>query len=491
MLPARLYTAAAVRALDRAAIERAGIPGPELMRRAGAAAYRLLRARWPAARQLVIVCGPGNNGGDGWVIAELARRDGLRPRVLELGDHSQLGPDAAAARAAALGEAVPTTRTLDALAHTELIVDALFGIGLTREVGGEFRAGIEAINAAARRGLPVLAVDVPSGLHADTGAVLGVAVRASATVTFIGLKRGLVTGVAADYVGTLTFDALGTPDSIHAGIEAAGQRVSYRALGAVLPRRARAAHKGDHGHVLIVGGAPGYAGAVRLAGEAALRVGAGLVSAAVHPACAAQLNQGRPEIMVHAVADAAALAPLLKRASVVAIGPGLAQLDWSAAMFGAVRDVGLPLILDADALNLLARDPQYRADWCLTPHPGEAARLLGFASARDIAADRYAAAAALNARYGGVAVLKGAGSLVAAAGRVSVIADGNPGMAGGGMGDVLTGVIAALCAQGLALSDAATVGAALHAAAADVAAADGERGLLASDLFAPLRRLVN
>ena len=211
----------------------------------------------------------------------------------------------------------------------------------------------------------------------------------------------------------------------------------------------------------------------------------------MHPACAAQLNQGRPEIMVHAVADAAALAPLLKRASVVAIGPGLAQLDWSAAMFGAVRDVGLPLILDADALNLLARDPQYRADWCLTPHPGEAARLLGFASARDIAADRYAAAAALNARYGGVAVLKGAGSLVAAAGRVSVIADGNPGMAGGGMGDVLTGVIAALCAQGLALSDAATVGAALHAAAADVAAADGERGLLASDLFAPLRRLVN
>ena len=461
------------------------------MRRAGAAAYRLLRARWPTARQLAIVCGPGNNGGDGWVIAELARRDGLRPVVVELGDHAHLGPDAAAARASALAEQVPTTRTLDALARAELIVDAVFGIGLTREPGGEFRAAIAAINAGAQRGLPVLAIDVPSGLHADTGAVLGMAVRATATITFIGVKRGLVTGAAADHVGALAFDGLGTPDSIHAGSEAAATRVSFGSLRALLPQRARTAHKGDHGHVLIVGGAPGYAGAARLAAEAALRVGAGLVSAAVHPACAAQVNAGRPEIMVHAVAGAAALAPLLKRADVVAIGPGLAQTDWSAEMFGVVRDVGLPLILDADALNLLARDPQQRADWCLTPHPGEAARLLGLASARDIAADRYAAAAALNARYGGVAVLKGAGSLVAAAGRVSVIAGGNPGMGSGGMGDVLTGVIAALCAQGLAMADAAALGAALHAAAADVAAADGERGLLASDLFAPLRRLVN
>jgi len=480
-----------VRALDRAAIEVAGIPGLDLMRRAGAAAYRLLRARWPQARRPGIVCGPGNNGGDGWVIAELARGDGLRPVVIELGDHGRLGPDAAAARAAALAAHVGVARGLSELDDVDLVVDAVFGIGLAREVDAGYRAAIDAINACAARGLPVLAVDIPSGLHADTGAVLGAAVRATATITFIGLKQGLVTGLAADCVGDLVFDALGTPASIHTGIAPSARRVTHASLKHLLPRRARAAHKGQHGHVLIVGGAPGYAGAARLAAEAALRVGAGLVSAAVHPACAAQLNEGRPEIMVHAVAGAQALAPLLKRATVVAVGPGLAQLDWSAELFGAVCDAQRPLVVDADALNLLARDPQHRSDWCLTPHPGEAARLLGLASTRDIAADRYAAAAAIAARYGGVAVLKGAGSIVSGGECPAVIAGGNPGMAGGGMGDVLTGVIAALLAQGLALGDAAALGAALHAAAGDLAAADGERGLLASDLFGPLRRLVN
>jgi len=461
------------------------------MRRAGAAAYRLLRRRWPAATRVAIVCGPGNNGGDGWVVAELAQRDGLRPSVLAHGDPQGLGPDAAAARAAALAAGVPVVGSGTLPEHAEVIVDALFGIGLTREVSGEFRVAIDAINAAAARGRPVLALDIPSGLHADTGVALGAAVRADATITFIGVKRGLVTGAAAAHVGRLAFDALGTPASIFDAVPACARRVRYPALRRKLPVRARTAHKGDHGHVLIVGGAPGYAGAARLAAEAALRVGAGLVSAAVHPDCAALLNAGRPEIMVHAVADAAALAPLLRRASVVAIGPGLAQLAWSAELFSVVRDAPLPLVLDADALNLLARDPQRRDDWCLTPHPGEAARLLG-SGTPDIAADRYAAAAALNARYGGVVVLKGAGSLVSSAGGgVDVIADGNPGMASGGMGDVLTGVIAALQAQGLGLHDAAVFGAALHAAAADAAAVDGERGLLASDLFGPLRRLVN
>jgi ADP-dependent NAD(P)H-hydrate dehydratase / NAD(P)H-hydrate epimerase len=486
-----LFTAAAVRALDRTAIEIAGIPGLELMRRAGLAAYRLLRRRWPEAARLAIVCGPGNNGGDGWVVAELAQRDGLRPTVIAVGDQLALGPDAAAARAAALAAGVPVASDGAVVTHGQVVVDALFGIGLTREISGEFRAAIDAINAASAAGRPVLALDIPSGLHADTGMVLGAAVRADSTITFIGLKRGLVTGVAAEYTGRLAFDALGTPPSIFDAVPACARRVRFAALKQCLPPRARAAHKGDHGHVLIVGGAPGYAGAARMAAEAALRVGAGLVSTAVHPACAAQLNSGRPEIMVHAVSDAAALAPLLRRASVVAIGPGLAQLDWSAELFAAVRDAPLPLVLDADALNLLARDPQRRDDWCLTPHPGEAARLLDV-STRDIANDRYAAAAALNARYGGVVVLKGAGSLVSSAdGGIDVIADGNPGMASGGMGDVLTGIIAALRAQGLALCEAASLGTALHAAAADAAALDGERGLLASDLFGQLRRLVN
>lgn len=479
-----------MRALDRAAID-GGIPGLTLMQRAGNAAWRLLRARWPAARRIGIVCGPGNNGGDGWVVAELARRDGLEPVVVALGDQAALGADAAAARTAALAVDITVSTSPGALAEAEVIVDGLFGIGLTREVEGEYRAAIEAMNACTGRGVPLLALDIPSGLHADTGAVLGLAVRATATVTFIALKRGLVTGMAAEHVGALSVDALGTPPAIRQGIAVAARRVTARTRAASLPPRARAAHKGSHGHVLVVGGAPGYAGAARLAAEAALRTGAGLVSAAVHPACAAQLNFGRPEIMVHAVDGPRALVPLLKRATVVAIGPGLAQDDWGAALFGAVCDVDLPRVLDADALNLLARDAQHHADWVLTPHPGEAARLLQ-CSTRDIAADRYAAAAALVARYGGVSVLKGAGSIVCGEEGVDVVAGGNPGMASGGMGDVLTGVIAALRAQGLAAFDAASHGAALHAAAADAAAcAGGERGLLASDLFDPLRRLVN
>lgn len=479
-----------MRALDRAAID-GGIPGLTLMQRAGSAAWRLLRARWPAAGRIVVVCGPGNNGGDGWVVAELARRDGLTPVVVALGDHMVLGADAAAARTAALAADVAVSTSLDALAEAEVIVDGLFGIGLTREVQGEYRAAIEAMNAGASRGVPLLALDIPSGLHADTGAVLGLAVRATATVTFIALKRGLVTGMAAEHVGALSVDALGTSPAIRQGIAVAARRVTARTRAALLPPRARAAHKGSHGHVLVVGGAPGYAGAARLAAEAALRTGAGLVSAAVHPACAAHLNLGRPEIMVHAVDGPRTLAPLLKRATVVAIGPGLAQDDWGAALFGAVCDVDLPRVLDADALNLLARDAQRRADWVLTPHPGEAARLLQ-CNTRDIAADRYAAAAALVARYGGVSVLKGAGSIVCGEEGVDVVAGGNPGMASGGMGDVLTGVIAALRAQGLSAFDAASHGAALHAAAADAAAyAGGERGLLASDLFDPLRRSVN
>lgn len=460
------------------------------MQRAGAAAWRTLRRRWPQARRIGVVCGPGNNGGDGWIVAELARREGLAPIVIELGDQTALGADAAAARAAALAADVPVTRDLARLDEADVIVDGLFGIGLTREVTGDFGAAIRAVNACADRSTPVMALDIPSGLHADTGAVLGSAVRAAVTVTFIGLKLGLVTGAAAAHVGDLVFDGLGTPASIHAGIAPAARRVDVATRAGLLPRRARHAHKGDHGHVLLIGGAPGFAGAARLAAEAALRTGAGLVSAAVHPACAAHLNHGRPEIMVHPVAAAADLAPLLRRASVVAIGPGLAQGDWGATMFGAVRDTELPLVLDADALNLLAREHQRRDDWVLTPHPGEASRLLGCPTAQ-INADRYAAAAALNARYGGVVILKGAGSLVSGGGEMDVVTGGNPGMGSGGMGDVLTGVVAALRAQGLSAFAAASHGAALHAAAADLAARSGERGLLASDLFDPLRRLVN
>lgn len=258
----------------------------------------------------------------------------------------------------------------------------------------------------------------------------------------------------------------------------------------VLPPRSSTAHKGDFGHVLVIGGDRGMSGALRLAGEAALRTGAGLVSAATRADHAAGISVARPELMSHGVETVAQLSPLLKRATVLAVGPGLGQGEWSQKLFSVVLESSLPMVVDADALNLLAAEPSHRDNWILTPHVGEAARLLN-QTAEQVESDRVAAAVALQKKYGGVVVLKGAGTVVLdTEGEIAICSEGNPGMASGGMGDVLTGVIAGLLAQGCSLSEAARQGVCLHAHAADLAAQEGQRGLLASDLFLYLRRLL-
>ncbi len=485
-LPRALYRSADVRDLDRAAIDRHGIAGAELMERAGAAAFGLLQRLWPAARRLLVICGTGNNGGDGWVVARLARAGGYTVDVALVGEPARIGGDAAthAARARAAGIEPVELASLVSGGH-DVIVDALLGIGLGRPVGGAWLAAIERMNGA---GVPVLALDVPSGLDADTGAVLGAAVRAAATVTFIGVKRGLLTGAAADHRGLLWFADLDVPEPIYA----AAPRAAELLVGTGLAPRARTSHKGDHGHVLVVGGDHGYAGAARMAAEAALRCGAGLVSLATRGEHAATIAAARPEVMAHGVGPAGDLAPLLGRATVVAAGPGLGRSAWARALLARVLDCGLPLVLDADALGLLGAGDASRGGLVLTPHPGEAARLLDCDTAT-VQRDRYAAARAIAGRYGAVCVLKGAGTIVDDGDGVpAVCAAGNPGMASGGMGDVLTGIIAALVAQGLAPLAAARAGVGLHAAAGDAAALlDGERGLLATDLLPQLRRLVN
>ncbi|MSR15688.1 MAG: NAD(P)H-hydrate dehydratase [Gammaproteobacteria bacterium] len=469
------------------AITRLGVPGIELMERAGRASFELARRQWPAARRLAIVCGTGNNGGDGYVIARLAHGAGLKVTMIQCGPVATTG-DARLAYQRMCDVGVPISAEFSALGQADLCVDALFGIGLNKPVLGDAAAAVAAINTAK---VPVLSIDIPSGLLADTGAVAGCAVQATATVTFIGLKQGLVTGAARDHVGQLFFDALEIPTALFDEVSPSATCATWEMLRPSLAPRPRTAHKGSAGHVLIIGGAHGMSGAARLAAEAALRVGAGLVSVAAHPEVAASINQGRPEIMAHGIATAGALGPLLARASVVAIGPGLGQSPWAVELFSKFRAHPGPLIVDADALNLLASDPESRERWVLTPHPGEAARLLGCDTA-DIGQDRFRAARALHSRYGGVVVLKGAGTLVQQGpSRTAVILGGNPGMASGGMGDVLTGVIAGFIAQGLPSSEAAVAGAALHAMAGDLAAAAGERGLLASDLMPHLRELVN
>ncbi len=488
-LPFALYRAAEVRELDRIAIQDRGIPGYTLMSRAGAAAFAALRQHWPEARRVVAVCGGGNNGGDGYVVARLACQAGLEARALYLSDPEKLKGDALTAFEDARAAGVPVQPfAVAGLAGADVIVDAILGTGLERTVAGAWAEAIAAINEYSAA---ILAIDIPSGLHADRGAILGCAIRAELTVTFIGLKQGLFTGQGLGCCGEVLFDDLEVPADIYAEVPSACRRYAGEDLGELLSRRPRSAHKGHNGHVLVLGGDHGMGGAARLAAEAAARCGAGLVSVATRPAHAAAQAAVRPELMFRGVEAGAELAPLLSRATVVAVGPGLGRSEWGRALLHTALDGGLPLVLDADALNLLAADPVRRDAWVLTPHPGEAARLLGTMVA-EVEADRFRAVKHRAERYGGVCVLKGAGSLIAAPqGGLSLCDVGNPGMGSGGMGDVLTGVIAGLIAQGVSLEAAARSGVYIHGRAADLAAQAGERGLLAMDLLPFLRRLVN
>jgi len=480
-----LYTVEQVRALDRQAINSLGIPGYELMRRAAWAGLNSLQRHWTQARRVAVYCGPGNNGGDGFLLAALAREAGLHVELIALADTAQ--GDAARARQAweSAGGAVRMWDADSRLPLADVHVDALYGTGLKRSPEPAIATLIELINAS---DAPVLALDVPSGLDADTGYCPSAAIRADATVSFIAAKRGLYTGRAAALVGTLELDALGLPESFWQNTIADARLLQP----AQLPPRTRDAHKGNNGHVLAIGGDHGMAGAIRLCGESALRSGAGLVSVATQAEHLIALNSARPELMAHAVNGPQVLEPLMARADVLALGPGLGQRAWGHALWLTALDAHKPLVLDADGLNLLAHEPhRFEQPTVLTPHPGEAARLLS-ASIADIETDRFAAVRTLASRYNAMVVLKGAGSLIADPdGGVAVCPWGNPGMASGGMGDLLTGVIAALLAQGCSAWEAATLGVSLHARAGDLAARKGERGLIASDLLAPLRALSN
>ena len=488
-LPAEIYSVDSVRAIDQVAINDAGIGGYTLMTRAAEAALAEAQARFPNKKRWQVICGGGNNGGDGFVLARLAAARGIGVSVLMMSSADALQGDAATAFQDFAAEGGAAARYEGALdTEAELLVDALLGSGLERDLEGPFAEVVDAIN---RHAAPVLALDIPSGLNADSGKVMGVAVKADLTVTFVGLKCGLFLNEGPACIGDLRFAGLDIPAECHATQQAELQRIDADTIRSLLTPRKRSAHKGDFGHVLIVGGGPGMSGAVRLCGEAALRSGAGLVSVATHPSHHAMVASGRPELMCHAVETADDLEPLLARATVIAVGPGLGTGQWSQSMFDAVAQSELPLVVDADALNLLRHSQVRQADWILTPHPGEAARLLE-CSAGEVQADRRAALAKIAERYGGTAVLKGSGSLVTAVDGPSWLCSaGNPGMAAPGMGDVLTGIIAALRAQGLSAEMAAVAGVDIHARAGDAAALSGQRGLLASDLLQELRAWVN
>lgn len=491
-MPLWVHSRQQTRQLDAALIS-SGIPGIELMQRAAQAAWQALVARWPDAGCITVLCGAGNNAGDGYIVARLAQAAGWRVQVYTLSAPERLLGDAATAWQQAQQAGVPIANWTPDAALDGVLVDALLGTGLTGSVRAHIADAIDVIN---RSGCPVLAIDVPSGLDADRGVPLGVAVRADVTVTFIALKLGLLTAQGPDLCGELVYAALADP--LPAEVPATLELLHLSRWKGCLPVRRQSSHKGSFGHLLLVGGGPGMGGAIMLAAEAALCGGAGKVTVATCAEHVAPLLARCPEVMVRAVAGRQDLEPLLEAADVLVLGPGLGRSAWAEEMLSVCLTASLPRVLDADALNLLAERSevvQLGVNTVITPHPAEAARLLKYSTAQ-VQGDRLGAVQALAEPFDCHVVLKGTGSLVAspsAAGLPpAVCSAGNPGMAVGGMGDVLSGLLGALLAQHVPAAQAARYAVLVHALAGDRLAGDvGQVGIRAGEMIPAMRRVLN
>lgn len=487
----KLFTPAQVRSQDQQAIEQCGCTALGLMRRAGAALFELLQAKWPEVDSVTVYCGKGNNGGDGYILAGLAAAKGFKVELLRA-ETADLTKTAGEARSWCLEQGAVESPATGAPPTGAVIVDALLGTGSQGRPRSPYDALIEAIN---RSDKPVLSADLPSGLDALLGVPAEFTVQADVTLTFVGIKRGLVTGRALNYCGQVYFDDLQIPPEAYHNTAAQG--IPWLRYEHFLPKRLKAAHKGLFGRGLLIGGGGGSGGAVLLAAESALRSGIGLLAiATVKPEHVSAILARRPEAMAGCYTNTRELNPLLEWAEWIACGPGLGTDSWAEEMLQAALSSGRPMVLDADALNLLATQ-QFNlpstSSVIMTPHPGEAARLLDTDVAA-IEADRFRAAEALAEQYKAWVVLKGAGSILAAPrqGVIGVCGHGNPGMAGGGMGDVLTGLILALGLQTKSPDEAIKLAVCAHALAADrLVAGRGEIGLLAGDLPTEIGRLLN
>ncbi|MCZ6710908.1 MAG: NAD(P)H-hydrate dehydratase [Gammaproteobacteria bacterium] len=478
--------------MDRLAIEDHGIAGFDLMQRAGRAAFAEFLGRWPEAGSISICCGKGNNAGDGYIIAGLAREIGVAVELVQLGDPSQLVGTAAQARDWALGRGVEILSGPTDELCGDVVVDALLGTGIVGDLRPAYRDMVKVINQSGRG---VLALDVPTGVNSDTGSACDVSVRADVTVTFIGRKLGLHTGPGVSLSGDVVYARLGVPDEIFRS----GQGCSllrYERLPK-LEARDPNAYKQALGHVVIVGGDQSMGGAALMAGEAALRVGAGLVSIVTRASHRPAILSRRPELMVVDADDGDARRELLMRATTLIIGPGLGRSSWGHRLLDEAIGLGKPLVLDADGLHgFVTLGLQASGPIIVTPHSGEAAVMLATTS-KSIQSDRIAAAKQLAELVSGVAVLKGAGTVIAECDSdgpalLGVCGHGNPGMASAGMGDVLSGVVGGLLAQHLTPAQAAIRGVCLHSAAADAAAKQvGQRSLLATDLMPAMMELLH
>jgi ADP-dependent NAD(P)H-hydrate dehydratase / NAD(P)H-hydrate epimerase len=514
-LPTAIFSIAQLRVLEQSLMQAQSLSAYDSMQKIGELMWQQIRHRWPNAQHIAVCCGPGNNAGDSYVIARLAKQQHKNVCIITERPIDQLKGAARLASEAAIQAQVRIEHWAGTLPPADLYIDALFGIGLQRDIDTPYRQWIGCLNQVSA---PIVAIDVPSGIDADTGAVLGVAVKACLTLCALALKVGLLTGEAVDHVGEVQVvggDLL--KNHLH-NVTPFAKRI-LRDDFLQWPARPRNTHKGLQGHVLIIGGDIGMGGAVILAAEAALRAGAGLVSIATRAAHVNASLSRIPEVMVLGVDSADQLLPLLSRATVAVIGPGLGQSDWSRSLLQTTLDADLPLVIDADALNLMALnavtfnavDQTRPRPWVLTPHPKEAARLL-CRDVHTVQRNRPLTAQQLSTHFQAVVLLKGAGTLIASpvafsSGSIAsepsllyLIDAGNPGMAVAAMGDVLTGIIAAIMAQtnvaqtkapDLNLAFTTAIAAWLHATAGDeVAACQGVRGMRASDLLSKLPQVM-
>ncbi|ALO33533.1 hypothetical protein CMT41_01460 [Colwellia sp. MT41] len=491
----------------------------DLMNSAGAAVFTQLLKSWPKAEHILVLCGKGNNGGDGFIVAQLAHKKNIKLSVLLSCAVSQLKADALlayqamiAAGAVLLIDKVEERNNAKSLACIdsftgEVIVDALFGIGFTGQLKPSLQRLVLSINHHTAK---VISIDLPSGLCATTGQVHGAnrdiqAIIADVTLTFIVYKQGLLTGKAANFVGTLLLAPLALNNAFTRRVKTNHYYSQYK-QPLNLAKRLPASHKGISGLLLAVGGGLGMPGAIRLASEAALRCGAGLVAVSCHASNQAIIMYGRPELMLApTTAELLDNSAPLHQAKTYLIGPGLGHDNEAEQLFTLLcatsQATKKNIILDADALiwlsktklsnTRLSKMKQHYHHWVLTPHPKEAAALL-HCDIASIEADRFAAVSAIAKQYGGVCLLKGAGSLISDGEQIVINNSGNAGMASGGMGDVLSGIISALVLQSDDVFSATCLAAYIHGAAADIIANNnGQRGLLASDLFVPLQHLLN
>ncbi len=471
-----------------------------LMERAGSAVFAQWRLRWPNHRSVSVLCGKGNNGGDGFVVARLAHLAGLSVTTYLFTNEKKLTDPAKQAYQAlcAVGGNIMVINQVNELnLQSDVVIDALFGIGFYGQLSAQMILIINKINCFQGK---VISVDIPSGLSATTAVVTTTAIKADLTVSFIVYKQGLLTGMALDYVGDLVLCDLNIGQVFIALTRQYEQGPKVLLQGQVdLPRLAKRSHychKGDIGSILAIGGNIGMPGAIRLAAEAALRSGVSLVKVSCQAENHSIVLNGRPEIMLApSEPKKLLLAPALKKAGVLLIGPGLGRDTWAEEMFNLTLNHSINqqkfTILDADALYWLSKNHCHNPYWVLTPHIGEAARLLA-CDVASIEADRFSAVAAIVAKYGGICVLKGPGTLVSNGRSTWIMPVGNAGMASGGMGDVLSGVIAALLLQMPNTFEAVRLAVYYHSLAADtIANQEGQRGMLASDLFFELQQLVN